>query len=200
MRHEAGAVRGYGRRLFTQAHARRLVAYDPTADDRIPSVELRQERQFLSHETFGAISIADPREAAAGADEFDVRTFARIERLARIAPEPRSNGVVLEIAGKQVRVFGRHLPKQREHALVGKDHLPWRLDEARRRDGGQVSEGIGEHPLPGVELKQMSDRPPRAVDKGRAMKTDIAHVQSLRRQPRLSRAVLDIGQRDAILD
>ena len=85
MRHEAGAVRGYGRRLFTQAHARRLVAYDPTADDRIPSVELRQERQFLSHETFGAISIADPREAAAGAGELDVGAFARIERLARIA-------------------------------------------------------------------------------------------------------------------
>jgi hypothetical protein len=53
------------------------------------SVQLRQERQFLSHETFGAISIADPREAAAGADESAVRAFARMERLARIAAEPR---------------------------------------------------------------------------------------------------------------
>jgi hypothetical protein len=88
MRREAGAVRGYGQRLFTQAHARRLVAQDPIANDRITSVQLRLERQFLSHETFGAISIADPREAAAGADEFDVRAFARIERLARIAAEP----------------------------------------------------------------------------------------------------------------
>jgi hypothetical protein len=35
MRREAGAVRGYGRRLFTQAHARRLAAQDPTANDRI---------------------------------------------------------------------------------------------------------------------------------------------------------------------
>jgi hypothetical protein len=44
----------------------------------------------------------------------------------------------------------------------------------------RVVEMAGEvHPLPGVELEQTADRPPRTVDKGRAIKTDIERSENI---------------------
>ena len=86
MRHEAGPVRGYGGSVLAQAHARRLVADDPTANDGISSVELRQERQFLAHEAFGPVSTHDPRVGEAGATSSIFAPSVRAISVNRKAP------------------------------------------------------------------------------------------------------------------
>ena len=62
----------------------------------------------------------------------DVGAFARIERLAheRGAEHCRLR-VVLEIGRQQIRMFRKHLPEQRQDALVGPQHLPDRLHPER---------------------------------------------------------------------
>ena len=67
------------------------------------------------------------------------------------------------------------------------------------RIAGGLSERILQHELPGVEFEQQLDRPIAEIDKGAARpKANVLHRQDLRRETRLSRAILEVGDEAAI--
>ena len=126
-----------GDRIFVLADRQSAgrVVDQPASEHRILAGKIRQRRQGLANKTFGAIRplLLAPasRRALTSAT---LAPFARIERLAHEGgAELRGVGIVLEIGRQQIGVARKHLPQQRQDALVGEDRLPRRLDPARRR-------------------------------------------------------------------
>ena len=129
-----------------------------------------------------------------------IGALARIDRLFGVArAERRRARIVSEIAFEQIGMARRHLPKKRQHALVGKKRFPRRLEEPRRAHRRRATEGVGEHPFPRIELEQGLDHAAIAIIETRVLQPDVAHVQQRGATTRLRRAIGEIGGRAEIL-
>ncbi len=94
----------------------------------------------------------------------------------------------------------KHLPEQRQDALVGEHGFPRRLDPARRRVLQLGTEGVVEHPFPGIELEGERDVGLVEVDEaaGLVAPADLLDVEQPGRQPGLARGVFEISQRAGV--
>src|SRR5688500_2317451 len=125
MGNESARVARDRRFVFAYAHAARGIADDPAADYRVVAVELRQRRVTLVDVAFGAVR-AGLREDAAWTVDFDVRAFARVQRLTHVALAQPAG---LEIRRQEIRMIGIELPQHRENRLAREQHFPRGLED-----------------------------------------------------------------------
>src|SRR6185437_13885779 len=96
---------------------------------------------------------------------------------------------------------GKHLPQQRQDALVGEYGFPGWFDPARRRLRKFGAEGVVEHPFPGIELEGEFDVAIVEIDKADAVlaPADIGDIDDRGGEPSLRCCVFEISKRAVVL-
>src|SRR6266446_21147 len=191
MRHEPAGVSRDRRIVFADSDSGCPIIYDPCADDRVVPLETRQRRVFL--EDVSLLAIGSARHERAGvAPQADVGALPSEDRFPDVIDSRQ--GSRIEIARQKVGVLGKEFPENREDRLVGKQHLPRRLDPRAGLLQDVRAKSLPRQPFPWIELEQRLDGVSFQVDEagGVCAPADVLDEYELRGQSPLDRSVAEV--------
>src|SRR5712664_586822 len=191
MRNEpAGVFRDRGI-VFADSDAACTIVHDPCADDRVVSLETRERRVFL--EDVSLLAVGSARHERAGvAPQADVGALPGEDRFPDVIGS--CQGSRIEIARQKVRVLRKQFPENREDRLVGKQHLPGRLDPGAGLLQDARAESLPRQPFPRIELEQGLDGVSLQVDEagGVCAPADVLDEYELRGEAPLDRRIAEV--------